>query len=191
VSVTGVTNGASYLLGAVPAAGCSTSDNASGVAVLATASISGGTANHVGAFTATCSGGKDNAGNTAPAVSVTYKVSYVFKGFFPPFTGGVFGPFKAGSTIPVIWQLKSASGSFVGSLSAITAIQFARNLDCSGAAEGTPIEADAPGHSGLIYDRFLNVYDFNWKTPRDASGCYTVQVVLDDGTSHGSIVRLK
>jgi hypothetical protein len=74
VSVTGVTQGAIYNFGSVPAAGCSTADALSGVASNATVSVTGGNGHGEGKFTATCSGGTDNAGNIAPAVSVTYDV---------------------------------------------------------------------------------------------------------------------
>ncbi|HZM09029.1 MAG TPA: alpha-amylase family glycosyl hydrolase [Candidatus Limnocylindrales bacterium] len=69
VAVTGVQPGATYS-GNAPAAGCTTIDALSGVATKASVSISGGN----GRFTATCSGGKDNAGNVAQPVSVTYFV---------------------------------------------------------------------------------------------------------------------
>ena len=62
------------MLGSVPVAGCNTTDALSGVATLATISISGGNGQGEGQFTATCSGGTDNAGNIAPPVAVTYDV---------------------------------------------------------------------------------------------------------------------
>jgi len=70
VAVTGVREGATYA-GAAPAAGCSTTDALSGVATNASVSIARGGR---GQLTATCSGGKDNAGNVAQPVSVNYTV---------------------------------------------------------------------------------------------------------------------
>src|SRR5262249_18421111 len=84
VAVTGVTNGATYLLGAVPTPGCTTGDALSGVAIAASLQVTGGTANGVGTFTATCSGAQDKAGNGVPPVSATYTVSYKFSGYQPP-----------------------------------------------------------------------------------------------------------
>ena len=69
VAVTGVRQGATYA-GKAPTAGCTTSDVLSGVATNASVSITGGN----GQFTATCSGGTDNAGNVAQPVGVTYFV---------------------------------------------------------------------------------------------------------------------
>jgi hypothetical protein len=74
VTVTGVINDAIYTLGAVPAAGCDTTDALSGVQTAATVNVTGGDANGLGTFTAQCTGAMDNAGNTG-AASVTYQVT--------------------------------------------------------------------------------------------------------------------
>ena len=58
----------------MPQAGCSTTDNLSGVATEATVAFSGGDTSGLGSITATCSGALDNAGNTADPVSVHYTV---------------------------------------------------------------------------------------------------------------------
>ncbi|MEZ4862432.1 MAG: Ig-like domain repeat protein [Caldilineaceae bacterium] len=75
VTVTGVSDGASYTVGSVPTAACSTTDALSGVATQATVSVTGGNPDGTGSFTATCSGATDNAGNSAVPVSVSYTVS--------------------------------------------------------------------------------------------------------------------
>ncbi|MFN8440647.1 MAG: calcium-binding protein [Caldilineaceae bacterium] len=75
VILTGVSNGASYTVGSVPTAACSTTDALSGVATQATLSLTGGNPDGTGSFTATCSGATDLAGNSAAAVSVSYTVN--------------------------------------------------------------------------------------------------------------------
>ncbi len=80
VSVGGVTLNAIYDRGAVPVATCDTQDALSGVKVAATVSVSGGTSNGVGTYTAKCSGGKDEADNVRADVSLTYKVQYPVAG---------------------------------------------------------------------------------------------------------------
>lgn len=75
VTVTGVSEGGSYVLGSVPSAGCDTTDALSGVATNATLAVTGGNPDGTGTLTATCSGGTDNADNTATNVSVTYTVT--------------------------------------------------------------------------------------------------------------------
>jgi hypothetical protein len=74
VTITGVTSGATYNLGAVPAAACSTVDQlvGAGVATVASASTTRAAA---GVFATTCTGGTDDAGNTASPVSLTYTVT--------------------------------------------------------------------------------------------------------------------
>jgi len=74
VSVTGVANGATYTVGSVPTAGCSTSDTLSDVETVATVSVTGGNANGAGTFTASCTGAKDKAGNPA-ATSVSFEIT--------------------------------------------------------------------------------------------------------------------
>jgi len=74
VAVTGVTDGAHYPFGSVPAAGCSTNDALSGAATQATLSVTGGNGDGTGTFTATCSGATDQAGNGAAPVNVSYTV---------------------------------------------------------------------------------------------------------------------
>lgn len=74
VAVTGVNNGATYTVGSVPAATCSTTDALSGVATQATAAVTGGAPDGLGLFTVTCSGATDRAGNSSQPVAITYTV---------------------------------------------------------------------------------------------------------------------
>jgi Carboxypeptidase regulatory-like domain len=70
VSLTSVTDGATYTGGVAPTPACSTSDSLSGVATSATLSVT----NSGNTYTATCSGATDNAGNSTPPVKATYQV---------------------------------------------------------------------------------------------------------------------
>src|SRR5205814_964222 len=94
VTVTGVTEGAIYSLATLPTADCATTDDLSGVQTPATLSIT----NIGAAFTATCGGAVDNAGNAAANVSVHYFVDSL-----PPAVtvtgvteGAIYGP----ATVP-------------------------------------------------------------------------------------------
>ncbi len=78
VTVTGVSNGATYAAGSVPAVGCTTSDTLSGVATQATLSVSSGTPtgpNGATIVTATCNSATDLAGNSTSPTSVSYTVN--------------------------------------------------------------------------------------------------------------------
>ena len=92
VSLLGVTNGAIYVLGSVPATSCSTTDLLSGVANPAVLSVTGGSLHGTGNFIATCGGALDRAGNATAPVSVSFSVGYVFQGFLPE-TGNFRGKF--------------------------------------------------------------------------------------------------
>ncbi len=70
VSLTGVTDGATYTGGIAPTPACTTSDPLSGVAAKATLSVT----SSGNSYTATCSGAADNAGNSTPAVQARYQV---------------------------------------------------------------------------------------------------------------------
>lgn len=190
VVLNGVTSGATYILGAVPVASCSTTDSATGVAVQATLSIVGGTANGVGHFTATCSGAVDGAGNHASPVSAAYDVHYVFSGFLTALSPD--GPdgktFRVGSTVPVKWRLQNAQGGFIVTPSSVGTIQVAPDPSCVAGQEGLAVDANFTGN-GLQEnnDRF----QFNWKTTGLAAGCYAFLLPLDDGTVNSAVVQLR
>jgi hypothetical protein len=187
VFLNGVTNGATYTLGAVPAASCSATDSAIGVAVQPSLTITGGTANGVGHFTATCSGAKDGAGNIAAPVSASYDVDYLFNGFFSPVSTNKI--FKLGSTVPLKWTLQNAQQTFISSLSSIAAVQVAPDPSCLAGGEGVPFDAGSAGNSGLQFQD--NTFQFNWKTTGLAAGCYAAMVSLDDGTRETVFVTLR
>ncbi|HEY7405917.1 MAG TPA: PxKF domain-containing protein [Candidatus Angelobacter sp.] len=190
VTVNGVSNGAVYNLGAVPTASCSTADSVTGVATQAALTITGGTANGVGHFTATCSGAKDNAGNVTPPVSASYDVHYIFSGFLTDLSPD--GPdgktFKAGSTITVKWRLQNAQGGFIVAPSAVGTIQVAPDPSCVAGQQGLAVDANFTGN-GLQENN--DRYQFNWKTTGLATGCYAFLLPLDDGTTQSAVVQLR
>ncbi|HEX2384413.1 MAG TPA: PxKF domain-containing protein, partial [Acidimicrobiales bacterium] len=107
VTVTGVADNATYALGAVPTAGCTTTDQPglSGVKTNATLSLTGGTVNGVGTFIAACNGAADHAGNTA-SKSVTYKVEYTgVSGILQPINPDNTSVFNRGKAVPVKFRL--------------------------------------------------------------------------------------
>jgi hypothetical protein len=180
VSVTGVSDGASYTVGSAPTTGCTTTDALSGVATSAVLQVSGGTANGVGTFTATCAGAKDNADNSASA-SATYTVGYAFSGYLAPVNNApTVNTGKAGRTYPLKFQLTDASGGFISSLSAVASVSY-KATSC-GAFTGDPsdaLEVSATGGTSLRYDSTANQYVYNWATP--GAGCYTLFLALDSG----------
>jgi hypothetical protein len=187
VSVTGVANGATYILGAVPAAGCSTVETLSGVKTATTLSVSGGP---IGSVTATCSAATDNADNTGSPASVTYTVSYHFDGFYAPVdNGSVLNVVKAGQAVPLKWRLTDANGNPI--LSGVSASVSVASLSCSAGSTVDLLEEVASGSSGLqnLGDGY---YQFNWKTPTSyASSCKTMSLNLGDGSPHTALFQFK
>lgn len=185
VAVTGVSDGATYTLGSVPAGGCTTDDATSGVATSATFGTSGGP---VGSVTATCSGAKDNAGNTNSA-QVTYNVVYDWTGFFQPIdNGGVFNKAKAGSSIPVKFNLGGDQGLNIFAVGSPSS----RTVNCTSSAPSDDIETTATaGQSTLQYDSVAQQYVYVWKTDKAWAGtCRQLTVTLVDGTSHTANFRM-
>ena len=110
VSVDGLSNGATYTLGGVPATGCNSSDALSGID---TCTGSGGSG--VGAHTYTATA-EDRAGNTASA-HASYHVVYDFR-----WAGTNPTSVSAGGTITFRVQLLNAGGTVVQAGSAPTLI---------------------------------------------------------------------
>ena len=162
VTVTGVTDGATYILGSVPEAGCDTQDDWSGVATPASVSVTGGNANGVGTFIATCSGAVDDAGNVAAPVSVTYYVIYDWSGFFRPVSNlPTLNEARAGSAIPVKFSLNGDQGLNIFAegypLSVMIACDSTAPVDDIG-------ETVTAGGSSLSYDASEDQYVYVWKT---------------------------
>lgn len=184
VTVTGVADGATYTLGSVPVAGCSTSDATSGVKTEATLSSTGGP---VGSVTATCSGALDNADNSGSA-SATYNVVYAWSGFFQPIDNSpatgpiVFNKAKAGQSIPAKFSLGGDQG-----LNIIAAgYPKVTTVVCSSTAEDLiEVYAAATANNGLVYDATANQYNYVWKTQTSyANSCRKFDLMLNDGTHH-------
>jgi hypothetical protein len=185
VTVTGVINGATYSLGAVPVAGCSTTDATSGVATSAVLSLSGGP---VGSVIATCSGAEDNAGNFGQA-SVTFNVAYNWTGFFQPVDNPgtastpVFNRVKAGRSIPIKFSLGGNQGLNI----LAPGYPLSESVSCDSATTTVDdVEQTVNANSNFLsYDATANQYIFVWKTETTyANSCRKLIMKLVDGTEH-------
>ncbi|MCE7986631.1 MAG: hypothetical protein DYG89_36115 [Caldilinea sp. CFX5] len=189
VAVTGVSNGATYPVGSVPVAGCSTSDALAGVATQATLSVTGGNTDGTGTFTATCSGATDNAGNPGSA-SVSYKVIYRWGGFFQPVDNpSIMNKVNAGAGIPVKFSL---GGNFGLNIFA-SGYPASQNISCSsGGSNGSDDieETVTAGSSSLQYDATTQTYTYVWKTDKAWAGsCRQLIVRLIDGVDHVALFQ--
>jgi hypothetical protein len=190
VQVTGPADGATYILGAVPPAGCNTTDALSGVATFASVNVTGGVGGGVGSYTATCSGGKDNAGNTAVAVSITYSVIYDWTGFFQPVDNlPTWNGAKAGSSVPIKFSLNGYQGLAIFD----SGYPKSQGIACTSTdpVDGM-VETVTAGGSTLNYDPTTDQYIYVWKTDKTwANTCRQLVVKLKDGTYHRANFKLK
>jgi hypothetical protein len=188
VNVTGVNNGATYTLGAVPAAGCVTTDALSGVQTNATLSLTGGNSNGVGTFTASCTGATDKAGNPG-AASVTYQVIYPFTGFFQPVDSPpTINVTKAGAAVPVKFSLGSSYGLAILAVNSPTSGAIA----CGGGTLDDIEQTVTAGNSSLSYDPTTGQYIYVWKTDKTWSGtCRQFTLTLTDNTVHKAYFMFK
>lgn len=186
-AVTGVSNGATYTLGSVPAAGCQTTDNLSGVAESATLSVGGGTSNGVGSFTAKCSGGKDNAGNTADNASATYNVHYAgLSGILQPINLDNSSLFSRGKAVPVKFKLAGDEpNGFDYSAWRLERIKVScTNFDSEEATLESVVENPS---NAFRYDSAADQYVNNASFKDQAAGtCWKVRVTLDSGQAMDS-----
>jgi len=131
----------------------------------------------------------DASGNHAHATTIV-TARYTFNGFLPPINNDGSSIFKAGSTVPVKFQLKDYNGAFVST--AVASITYAK---VSGSVVGTEVEAvsTAASTTGNLfrYDLTSNQYIFNLSTKGLTTGTYQIKAILDDGTSQTVIISLK
>ncbi|MDP9317494.1 MAG: PxKF domain-containing protein [Actinomycetota bacterium] len=149
--------------------------------------MTGGTANGVGTFSYTATA-TDKAGNKVTTTG-SYKVVYRFDGFLQPIndtahqTGTSISVFKAGSTIPVKFQLKKLDGTVVQANTAPVWL-----IPVKGASMSMPVDESvytASGDSGSTYryDATAQQYIYNWKTGTGGN-YYRIGVTLDDGQTY-------
>jgi hypothetical protein len=176
-AVTGVTNGAAYTLGSVPATVC--------LDPAATVSFSG----KVGQVTATCT-------DTAGAVSTTYTVAYCATSLTSPVAGSwvtsagtcttpppataVYNVSKAGSAVPLKFSLHGNQGLAIFA----QGYPMSQQVLATGSFTDNTVAATA-GESGLSYDAASDQYTYVWKTNKEWSG-QNRQVVLElnDGVTY-------
>lgn len=179
--------GGTYVLGSAPAATCTATDSVSGLASCAV-SVTGGTANGVGTFNYTATA-TDNAGNRT-VVTGTYTVTYRFDGFLQPINdtahqvGVSTSIFKAGSTVPVKFQLKDANGKVVQAAAAPTWITPAKGSATSAPVDETSYPATADIGGAYRYDAIAQQYIYNWKTGNSGGNYWRIAVKFDDGQTY-------
>ncbi len=178
--------GGTFTLGTAPAATCTATDSFSGVASCSV-KVTGGNANGVGTFTYTATA-VDKVGNTT-TVTGSYRVIYRFDGFLQPINntahqvGATTSVFKAGSTVPVKFQLKKSSGTVVQAVSAPAWMTPVKGSSMSVPVDETVYTTSGDSGSDYRYDATAQQYIYNWKTGTGGN-YWRIGVTLDDGQTY-------
>lgn len=186
--VGGPADSGSYYFGFVPAAPtCSATDTLSGVdGACSVAGYSAGVGTQAVTASAT-----DKAGNSASA-SATYTVlAWTAKGFYQPVDmNGVWNTVKAGSTVPLKFELFAGSTELTDTADvrgfAVTPVA----CPASGYVADA-IEMTATGGTSLRYDATSGQFIQNWQTPKKAGACYSVTMTALDGSTLSANFILK
>lgn len=181
-------DGTTYTLNQKVLANWSATDTLSGI-TSANGTVTGGEAidtSSVGSnvFTVTAS---DKAGNITTK-TVTYKVIYAFGGILQPLDSSGSNTFKAGSTIPIKFQLKDANNKYLTNVSA--KIFYTKISNGSSSAEQDGVSSGS-SNSDNKFRCDGNQYIFNLSTKGWATGTYQLTIKLDDGTSYTVQIRSK
>ena len=179
-------NGITYTLGSVATATCTATDSFSGLASC-TVTVTGGKASGVGTFTYTATA-IDNAGNRS-TLTGTFSVVYRFDGFLQPINdtahqiGASTSVFRGGSTVPVKFQLRNASGALVSSSTAPVWLTPSKGSAMSAPVDETVYTLATDSQAMYRYDESAKQYIYNWKS--GPGGHYwRIGVALDDGRAY-------
>lgn len=190
VSLDGVEDGATYLLGAVPEATCTASDDLSGLAAPCRTGRWGGNRNGVGAFTHAATA-VDEAGNRQ-VTRVRYRVVYRVDGFLAPLNNppAATSVFRRGATVPVGIVLTRADGRVVAPVTRPAWVTPVR-----GSATTLPVNESAGwgrGSTGSTLSWRNGRWAYDWSTRGLPRGyLYRIGVRLDDGTTRQLTVGLR
>ncbi len=150
-------------------------------------------------LTATYSGDA-NFNSSVGAAPHTVTAPYTFIGFVSPLStaGTLTSPSNSGTGnfskgLPIKWQLKNSSGTFVTSLTSTQTLQatyYVGGACTPGAATGSTFllympTSGATGGSTFRYDANNNQFLFNWSTKAvtTGAGCYEIILQLNDGSA--------
>jgi len=142
----------------------------------------------VGVYTVTCSGASDGAGNSG-AASATLRSIYRWDGFLQPINDTAHqidtatSTFKAGSTVPVKFELKRADGTIITPAGAPVWLAPVKGSATTASVDESVYTVAAT--SGGTYRADGTQWIYNWSTKGLASGFYyRIGVKLDDGQTY-------
>lgn len=143
--------------------------------------------------TATAAASYPGAANYLPSdSSATFQVlAWTMKGFFQPVDmNGVLNTVKAGSTVPLKFQIFSGATELT-SVSAVKSFST-KAISCTtvSTALSDDVEITSTGGTSLRYDSTGDQFIQNWQTPK-ALGCYKATMTALDGSTISALFKLK
>ena len=119
----------------------------------------------------------DRAGNTA-TLRCNYNVGYRFDGFQSPLSITAVNNMNAGRTVPVKWRIADANGVGVASPASFVSLRLVAS-PCIATSSVTVSDVGIDVGIELRYNGDGN-WQYNWKTPRNTTGCFDLQLRLAD-----------
>ncbi len=194
VTVNGVANGGTYVLGGVPARSCTATDGLSGLAAPCATTSTGGNSNGVGSYRYTVRA-TDRAGNQR-VNTVNYRVIYRVDGFLDPLNDPAISPgvamsvFRRPSNVPVAFQVRRSDGSTVTPVTPPSWLTPTRGARTSAAVNEASYTGAASAGSSYAWRN--SAWRYDWSTRNATVGyAYRLGVRLDDGTTRYLWVGLR
>jgi hypothetical protein len=184
----GLTDGASYYFGSVPAgpSSCSAQDDGSG---FDHCSLSG-YATSVGRQTVTATA-YDLAGNSATATLNYTVLPWTLSGFSRPIVmSGAWNVVKAGSTIPLKFNIYADSAQLTDTADVVQPLTVTK-VSCTDFSVLSVDTATTAGATSIRYDSTAGQFVYNWQTPSSSGSCYLLTVRTLDGSSLTAGFQLK
>ncbi len=155
--------------------------------VLVTCTPSSGSQFPLGATTVSCTA-TDGSNNMATA---TFKVivTYSWSGVLQPINANGSSVFKAGSTVPVKFELTGASAGIANAVATLSYVQLT-DSDPGPVTEAVSTAAATTGNL-FRYDASSGQYVFNWSTKGLTIGKYRLYIDLGDGINRTVDLGLK
>jgi hypothetical protein len=173
---------------------CTATDATSGMKNCTVTGFDPSVGSHIMSATAT-----DNAGNTSLPTSVGYSVLFRWPGFSQPINDPAAGAttmseFKAGSTVPVKFQLFDANNAPTQAQTTPLFSVNKVNIGCSSASSLESTSTDTADTTNTFrYDSTSQQYIHNWKTPSGPSalGCYQIDATFSHNVTRSVTVLLR
>lgn len=159
-------------------------------AVSVTCTPPSGTTFSPGTHTVSCvaTDAHGNTGSGGFTVTVTFDIS---RGFLQPVNPTALNTVKGGSTVPLKFQVRTASGSYISSLAIINSFVLTQVQCGSLTTVIDEVDFTTTGGTTLRYDLASNQYIQNWQTPKRPGTCYRVDVVFTGGQRLSANFQLK